>query len=194
PAERVGILVINFGEPDEPVPEKVEPFLERIFLQNAGLEPDEEQRARARQLARDRTPGLIEEYESIGGSPLNAQAEAQARALEDLLRARGWDARSYPAYQFTSPAIAEQVAAARADGVDVLVALPIYPLCGQSTTVAAVDPARMARGEGGDTAPRFIALSGWHPDSGYVAFRTEHVRRFIDEHDLDVRRADTLLY
>src|SRR5690606_10302630 len=24
--------------------------------------------------------------------------------------------------------------------------------------------------------------------------RTEHVRRFIDEHDLDVRRADTLLY
>src|SRR5690606_8777385 len=144
PAERVGILVINFGEPDEPVPERVEPFLERIFLQNAGLEPDEEQRARARQLARDRTPGLIEEYESIGGSPLNAQAEAQAKALEDVLQSRGWNARSYSAYQFTSPSIADQVAAAGADGVETLVALPVYPLCGQSTTVAAVDATRAA--------------------------------------------------
>ena len=39
--KKLGVLVINFGEPEQATREQVEPFLERIFLQNAGLEPDE---------------------------------------------------------------------------------------------------------------------------------------------------------
>jgi ferrochelatase len=93
-----GILVLNFGEPDEATLDRAVPYLERIFLQNAGLEghADEAARARARELARDRAPGLVAEYEAIGGSPLNAQADAQARALEHVWRflaERGLDLR-----------------------------------------------------------------------------------------------------
>lgn len=191
----LGVLFINFGEPDEPTLEKVRAFLERIFLQNASLEghANEAAIARTRQLARDRAPGLLEEYEEIGGSPLNAQSEAQAEAFAAELARRGITARVYSAYQFTDPGIAEKVAEARADGVETLVAIPGYPLCGQSTTVAALNDVRAALNALG-WSPRFLGVAGWHHNPRYLRLRADHIRRFVEERGLDLRDPDTLLY
>jgi ferrochelatase len=190
-----GILVLNFGEPEEPTLERAEPYLERIFLQNAGLEghADEAALARARQLARDRAPGLVADYEAIGGSPLNAQADAQARALASELSSRGAGYRVYSAFQFTEPSVAGAVARAREDGVDTLVGVPVYPLCGRSTTVAALQDVRSALDALG-WAPRFVGLGGWHHHADYAGMRARHVRRFLDDRDLDLSDPDTLLY
>jgi ferrochelatase len=193
PTERVGVLVINFGEPHHPVAEVIEPFLERIFLQNAGLEPTESARERARQLATDRAPGLIDEYLAIGGSPLNAQADAQAAALHEMLRSGGWDVRTYSAFQFTAPFVEDKVREAADDGVDVLVALPIYPMCGQSTTVAALASVRATMDALGWRG-RFVGVAGWHHHPAYVTFRADHVRAFAASAAIDPNDADTLLY
>ena len=187
------MLMINFGEPDEAVPEKVEPFLERIFLLNAGLEPDESGRQRARQLAKQRAPGLIEEYRRIGGSPLNRQADSQVRRVERVLAERGWRVRAYSAFQFTDPTIADTLGKARSDGVEHLVAVPVYPLCGQSTTVAALDSVRVELAKM-DWRPDFIGVSGWHHDAAYERLRADHIRLFADEHGIDLTAPDTLLY
>jgi ferrochelatase len=192
-SERVGVLLINFGEPPRPAPEQVEPFLERIFLQNAGLEPSPSARERARQLARERTPGLIDEYRAIGGSPLNAQADAQAEALDAAMRARCWDVRTYSAFQFTAPSVSDKVRQAREDGIDVLVALPVYPLCGHSTTAAALESVRTAMAEL-EWRPRFVGVAGWHHHPAYVAFRAEHLRTWMAEQGLDASASDTVLY
>jgi len=191
----IGVLLINFGEPDEPTIEKVERYLERIFLQNASLEAlkDEAVMARTRQLARDRAPGLLEEYREIGGSPLNAQAEAQAYALAEQLAARGVDARVYSAFQFTDPSVEEMVAAARADGVETLIGLPGYPLCGESTTVAALKAVRGALDKSAWT-PRFVGLAGWHHSPEYLALRVDHIRDFVSARGLNLSDPDTLLY
>lgn len=191
----LGVLLINFGEPDEPTLEKVTTFLERIFLQNASLEghADEAAMIRTRQLARDRAPGLLEEYQEIGGSPLNAQSESQAAAFARELGTRGVQARVYSAYQFTDPSIAEAVARAKADGVQTLVAMPGYPLCGPSTTVAALDDVRSALDDLG-WQPRFRGLAGWHYHADYVRLRTDHIRGFVTERGLDLCSPDTLLY
>src|SRR5687768_13348462 len=105
----LGLLFINFGEPDEPTTEKVTSFLERIFLRNASLEGHvhEAALARSRELARQRAPGLLEAYEAIGGSPMNAQSAQQAQALGDELLRRGVRTRVYTAFQFTDPLIAD---------------------------------------------------------------------------------------
>ncbi len=191
----IGVLVLNFGEPDEPTVEKVEPYLERIFLQNRRLERhvDEAALARARKLARDRAPGLVEEYRAIGGSPLNAQANRVAQALESELTSRLADARVYSGFQFTRPFVSDVVAAAWTDGVDTLVALPVYPMCGQSTTVAALDDVRAALDDLG-WAPRFVGISGWHHHPVYRELRVEHVRSFLAEEGLDLEDPDTILY
>lgn len=190
---KVGVLVINFGEPDEPTMERVVPFLERIFLQNAGLEPDEAAVTRAHQLAVDRAPGLVREYERIGGSPLNAQADAQASSLELELVGRGFDARTYSAFQFAPPFIRDEVARAHGDDVESLVALPVYPICGRSTTVAAIEAVRAALDEM-QWAPKLSCVSGWHHHSAYGDLRTDHVAEYLDSENLDLRNPDTLLY
>jgi ferrochelatase len=189
------VLVLNFGEPDEATLEKARPYLERIFLQNAGLEghADEAAVARARQLARDRAPGLVEDYAAIGGSPLNAQADAQAAALQVELSGRRDDMRVYSAFQFTEPSIADAVAAARRDGADTVVALPVYPLCGHSTTVAAIRDVRNAL-DAIQWTPRFVGIAGWHDHPAYLGMVVEHLRHWVDAQGLDLGDPDTLLY
>jgi protoporphyrin/coproporphyrin ferrochelatase len=191
----IGVVVMNFGEPDEATLEKARPYLERIFLQNAGLEghADEAAVARARHLAAERAPGLVEDYAAIGGSPLNAQADAQARALGHELRRRGHDARVYSAFQFTEPSVARAVRAARVDRADPVVGLPVYPMCGHSTTAAALDELRRALDDEG-WAPRFVGVAGWHDHPAYLALRVEQVRAFMDGRGLDPRDPDTLVY
>jgi ferrochelatase len=192
---KIGVLVINFGEPDEPTLEKVEPFLEQIFLQNTDLEGhvSEEAVARARMLAKRRAPGLIEEYESIGGSPLNGQSDEQAEALAQELERRGGKVTVYSAFQFTRPSIEEKVAEAREDGVDVIVALPIYPICGKSTTVEALrSTERSMRSLGWDR--ELVSVSGWHHHPDYRKLRADNIARFARERGLDLTASDTILY
>jgi len=195
PSGRIGLLFINFGEPDQPTLDKVEPYLERIFLQNTDLEGHAADAAvaRAKQLASRRAPGLIEEYEEIGGSPLNAQADRQAERVTGELGDRGWDVRGYSAFQFTDPSILDRLTEARADGVERLVVLPVYPICGQSTTVAALEAVDRALDEL-DWSPAVSAVSGWHRHSTYEALRADHIAEFVVRNELDLADADTLLY
>jgi ferrochelatase len=192
---KVGVLVINFGEPAEPTDDTVRLYLERIFIQNMSLEPHRGDAAveRVRQLAEARAPGLIEDYRAIGGSPLNAQAVRQSEALGVVLRDRGWDARTYPAFQFTEPSVRAAVERARDDGVELLVGLPVYPLCGRSTTVAALAAVRQAVAALA-WRPELVGVSGWHDEPAYLALRVDHVRRWVREQGLDLEDPDTILY
>jgi protoporphyrin/coproporphyrin ferrochelatase len=173
---RVGIVTLNFGEPARAHEADVVPFLERIFWINRRLEESDEEAARARtaQLARDRAPGLIAEYDLIGGSPMNPQSDAHAEALEGVLRTRGHDVAVYSAFQFTEPLPDAIVAQARADGIERLIALPVYPLCGPSTTIAAFDALAAAIARAGWDAP-VHEISGWHPHPDYVRMRADGI-------------------
>src|SRR5688500_16285355 len=108
------VIVLNFGEPEHATPEEVIPFLEKIFMLNASLEDAsayERAFKRSQELARERAPGLIEEFEKIGGSPLHAQARMEAEALAAELQRRGHDIPVFIGMQFTEPSIADAVAA-----------------------------------------------------------------------------------
>jgi ferrochelatase len=191
----LGVVTLHFGEPEEPTEAAVVPFLERIFTVNASLEGDstpERVRERASELARRRAPGLIEEYRVIGGSPLNRQARAHAAALEAELRRRGHDARVAVGLQFTDPSIRTAAGTLRAAGVERLVALPVYPLCGPSTTVAAL--AELARQvEALDWDVPVLEISGWHRHPSYIALRADTVRRVVSAAGLDLNAPDTRL-
>jgi len=190
-----GVVVLNFGEPAEPSREAVVPYLTRIFLQNASLEEantEEEARERSRELAERRAPALIDEYEEIGGSPLNEQATAQADALESVLEERGYDARTYVGMQFTEPYIKDAVGAAHDDGVDHLIGLPVYPLCGPSTTVAALDSVAEAISDLEWDVP-FDPVSGWHRHPAYTRLRADNLREFARSEGLSLSDPGTTL-
>jgi ferrochelatase len=171
-----GVILLNFGEPSHPERAAVTAYLERIFLANARLEPDAA-RARARELAERRAPGLMAEYGEMGGSPLHAQTVQQATLLGAELRRRGEDAVVVVGMQFTDPDIPGAVARAVEEGARRIVGLPLYPLAGPSTTVAALDTlARSAR----DLDPELpvTGIGGWHTHPAYTDLRARAIRRY----------------
>ena len=174
-----GLVLIHFGEPSTPEPTAVTEYLTRIFLQNADLEdadsPDEA-RARANELAKRRAPGLIEEYEAIGGSPLNAQAQEQAATLDSELHDRGYDVDVELAFQFTDPTIEDVLSTLKEADIDRVVALPVYPICGPSTTVAALERVDTTL-DAMDWDPELVQVSGWHRHPAYLRMRADNIRR-----------------
>ena len=190
-----GVVLLNFGEPSEPKREPVVDYLERIFMANADLEEYDSEaaaRERSRKLAERRAPGLLEEYEEIGGSPLNEQATAQADALQTTLQNRDFDVVTYLGMQYTEPFIGDAAEAAFADDVDRVIGLPIYPLCGPSTNVISLDELE-AEVESLDWDVPFQAITGWHKHPTYNRIRAEHIGDFADEQEVDLRDSDTAL-
>src|SRR5262245_8896677 len=192
---KTAVVLLNFGEPATATLEEVVPFLERIFLMNAALEgnqSEEQRRARAHDLAVKRAPGLIAEYEEIGGSPLNQQAADQARRLEEDLIRRGHDVRVYVGMQFTEPSIAQAVERARDSAAELVIGLPVYPQCGPSTTVAALQQFRQAI-EQLHWIVDVREISGWHSHTSYIELRADAIRRTLIDHDLDLTKPGTRL-
>ncbi len=192
---KLGVILLNFGEPEDATPAAVVPFLERIFLTNASLEGElspAQVRVRSRELAERRAPGLVAEYQAIGGSPLNAQARVQADALAGALRERGHAAATWVGFQFTEPTIRAAAEAARAAGVSHLVGLPVYPLCGQSTTVAAL--ASLAHAiEDMDWDVDYREISGWHGHELYLRIRADGILATAAAADLTPGEGGTAL-
>jgi ferrochelatase len=189
------VVLLNFGEPEDATMESVVPFLERIFDLNRNLESHATavaSRERTRALAAARAPGLIEEYNAIGGSPLHRQAQVQAELLEAELRARGIDAFALLGMQFTAPFIDSAVEAALSRGATRFVGLPVYPLCGPTTTVAALASLRDAVTR---LAPRMDLweVSGWHRHPLYTAMRGGAVRAVADAAGISFRDPATRL-
>lgn len=183
-----GVVLLNFGEPERPTREAVVDYLERIFLANADLEGDGETQdaeERAEKLARRRAPGLIEEYEEIDGSPLRPQAARQADLIQRELEDRGHDVRTYLGMQHTEPFIPDAVSQARADGVDRLVGVPMYPLCGPSTNVESLQRLRAAITEAAWDV-EVNELVGWHRHPGYTRVRTQNIERFLSTRGLSI--------
>ena len=100
--------------------------------------------------------------------------------------------------QFTAPFVADIVGEAVAAGTEHIVALPLYPLCGASTTVAALEALHAAvaasAGSGGRPAPRVTDLAGWHPHRGFVEAVAESTAAAAREGGLELNEAGTLLY
>lgn len=194
--EEVGVVLLAFGEPATPDRAAVQEYLTRIFMANATLEDAQtaaEQRARSRELAERRAPSLVSEYEAIDGSPLNEQTREQALALRTALDARGYDVATYVGTQFTDPSIADAVAAARADDVHQLVALPLYPLCGPSTTVASLEELGDAITAEEGWSPTVHEVVGWHRHPTYTRLRADNITEFADRSGVDLSDPGTVL-
>lgn len=175
---KTAVVLLNFGEPEEATLEAVTPFLERIFNLNRDLESHADAAAaldRSRRLAAARAPGLVADYLAIGGSPLHRQAREQADGLAFELSRRGLAADVVLGMQFTSPSIDDAVSAAVALGARRVVGLPVYPLCGPTTTVAALAELRDKVSQCSPVLEMW-EISGWHRHPAYIALRARLIR------------------
>lgn len=190
------VLAIAFGEPPEPDPPAVINYLETIFYENMAIEgdmPEAVARERAATLAEDRAPALLDEYRAIGGSPLQDHLRGHVERLDAELDSRGYDAIVREATQYFEPSIESAVASLAEEAPETVVVLPLYPLCGPSTTVTAIEQAvAEIRGQPG-WEPALAPISGWHRHPRYYRLRAETVRSYVEGAEVDLADPTTEL-
>lgn len=138
--KKIGVVLLNLGGPDSP--EAVEPFLYNLFS-----DPDIIdfplaflfRKRLAKIISTRRAPGVVKQYEEIGGrSPIGELTKQQADLLEAELGRRGVDARVYIAMRYWRPFTSDALEAIERDGVERIVLLPLYPHYSKATTLSSV--------------------------------------------------------
>ena len=136
---KLAVVLFNLGGPDRP--ESVRPFLENLFSDPAIIQlPGLVRRPLAKFIAARRAPLARGFYDQIGGgSPILAETEAQARALEEALSRSGHTAKCFIAMRYWHPLTRETVAAVRGFAPDAIVLLPLYPQYSTTTTRSSLE-------------------------------------------------------
>ncbi|MCZ8121809.1 MAG: ferrochelatase [Magnetospirillum sp.] len=164
---KVAVVLFNLGGPDSP--EAVEPFLFNLFSDPAiiGL-PNPLRWLVAKLISRRRAPHAREIYAQIGGaSPLLANTQAQARALESALGDLG-EVRCFSAMRYWHPLTEGAAAAVKTFEPDRIVLLPLYPQFSTTTTGSSKKAWDKAARAHGLAAPTSFACC-YPVEDGFVA-------------------------
>ena len=183
---RVGVLLLNLGGPERI--QDVGPFLYNLFadpeiirLPNPVL-----QKPLAWLISTLRSSKSQEAYRSIGGgSPLRRITEQQARELQSELRQRGIEATSYVAMRYWHPFTESAVADIKADGIDEVVVLPLYPHFSISTSGSSFRELQRLRLLDPDFQKLPLrCIRSWFDHPGYVRSMAELIAEEIRASDV----------
>lgn len=175
---RLAVVLFNLGGPDSL--DAVEPFLRNLFSDPAILPlPWPLRQWIARAIARRRAPVARAIYAKLGGaSPILAETEAQARALETVLSRKGIVAKVVIAMGAAPPFsddAAKDVAEWKPDRI---VLLPLYPQFSTTTTASALVAWRKAAKRARLQCPTaWVCCYPW--DDGFVRAEAELVQRAL---------------
>ena len=174
---RTAVVLFNLGGPDSVA--AVRPFLTNLFDDPAIIRLPRVMRwLLARLIAYRRAPLAREIYRHLGGSsPILANTEAQARALETAL---GEGFRVFIAMRYWRPFSAETAAAVKAWAPDRVALLPLYPQFSTTTTASSLADWRRAAARAGLAAPTRL-LCCYPDDSGFIEAVATMLARALDE-------------
>ncbi len=173
---RVAVILMNLGGPDSL--DAVEPFLFNMFSDRAIINlPTLLRWPIARLVARGRARTAREIYARLGGaSPLLANTEAQAQALEQAL---GPGYRCFIAMRYWHPTSVEAACQVRDWAPDEIVCLPLYPQFSTTTTASSLRAWHGAAAQQGLSRPTRIVCC--YPDAkGFVETIARLIRPALD--------------
>ncbi len=181
---KLAVVMLNLGGPDRP--ESVRPFLFKLFNDRAIIgAPGPVRWALAQFISRRRAPAARAIYAKIGGgSPLLANTEAQADALERALTGEGdgtgglgegGEVRVFVAMRYWHPRSDETAAAVAAFAPDEIVLLPLYPQYSTTTTASSLADWHRAARRAGLVAPA-RTLCCYPVEAGWIASLARLVR------------------
>jgi ferrochelatase len=167
---RVGVLLLNLGGPERI--QDVGPFLYNLFAdpEIIRLPIPAFQKPLAWLISTLRSGKSQAAYRSIGGgSPLRRITEQQARELQSTLRQRGVEATTYVAMRYWHPFTESAVADIKADGVEEVVVLPLYPQFSISTSGSSFrELQRLRQGDSAFSRLPIRCIRSWYDHPGYI--------------------------
>ncbi len=116
-----------------------------------------------------------------GGSPLRVHTESQAKALQVVLNERGHHLTVTSAMRYGEPALPRVLSQLKAQGVQRILLLPMYPQYAASTTATVIDEAaqwlQQTRNQ-----PEMRFVRNYHDHPGYLAALEKSVRQHWQQH------------
>jgi len=186
-AARVGILLINLGTPEAPTAAAVRPYLKEFLWDRRVVEiPRPVWWLILNGIILNTRPAKsAEKYAAIWrpeGSPLKHFTERQTQLLAaELQRRLPMPVRVEYAMRYGQPAVAEKIRAMKAQGVDRLLALPLYPQYAASSTGSALDAVWQVLLHTRNP-PEIRAIKHFHDHPGYIAALRQSVEAYWAEH------------
>jgi len=179
--KKVGVMVLNLGGPE--TLDDVRPFLYNLFADPEILRIPVPflQKPLAALISAARANKAKEGYRKIGGgSPQLKITQEQAKLIECSLRHRGFDAKTYVAMRYAPPFTSAAVKAMKADRIDEVVVLPLYPQFSISTSGSSFRELQRQR----LTDPSFGSLPircirSYFNSTGYIEAMAELISREI---------------
>lgn len=178
---RVGVLLLNLGGPERI--QDVKPFLYNLFSdpEIIRLPLAAMQKPLAWLISSLRSGKSQQAYRSIGGgSPLRRITKQQAQELQTSLRQKGVDATSYVAMRYWHPFTESAVADLKADGVDQVVVLPLYPHFSISTSGSSFrELQRLRNTDSAFSRLPIRCIRSWYDHPGYIQALANLIAREI---------------
>lgn len=182
---RLAIVLFNLGGPDSL--DAVEPFLRNLFSDRAVIDlPGLLRVPLAHVIARRRAPVARAIYEKLGGrSPILAETEAQARALEKTLSTSEHEVRAFIAMRCSAPFSDETAAAVKAWSPEHIVLLPLYPQFSSTTAGSSfAEWKRAARRQGLHMPYSRVCCFPW--DEGFIEAGADLIQKTLTRANEDV--------
>ncbi|MEP7302381.1 MAG: ferrochelatase [Caldimonas sp.] len=192
-AAKSAVLICNLGTPDEATPTAVRRYLAEFLADPRVVEIP-------RLLWWPLLHGIIlrvrparsaRKYAGVwtaGGSPLKVWTEKQALLLAGYLGQRGHPVVVRYAMRYGAPSIASALDALKAEGVDRVLVLPLYPQYASATT-ASVGDAVAAWMQRSRNLPELRFVKHYHDDPGYIGA----LARRVSDHWMTHGRPDRLV-
>jgi len=183
--KKIGVLLMNLGGPERI--KDVGPFLYNLFSdpEIIRLPIPFFQKPLAWLISTLRSTKSQQAYLSIGGgSPLRRITEQQARELQSKLREKGFDATTYIAMRYWHPFTESAIADIKADGINQVVVLPLYPHFSISTSGSSFRELKKLRDD--DEVFKSISIRcirSWFNHPGYLKSMVELISEQIAECD-----------
>jgi protoporphyrin/coproporphyrin ferrochelatase len=172
---RTAVVLLNLGGPDRP--QSVRPYLFNLFNDRAIIGvPQPARWLLAQFISRRRAPIAREIYGKIGGSsPLLANTEAQAHAIEAAL---GPDYRCFLAMRYWHPFSDAAAKTVKAWNPDRIVLLPLYPQFSTTTTASSLAAWQDAARRAGVSAPT-AAVCCYPREVGFITAVAAMIRETL---------------
>lgn len=173
---KTAVILFNLGGPDSP--EAVRPFLTNLFRDPAIIRlPGLFRKILAWVIATRRTPKARAIYQKIGGrSPILEQTQAQAQALEDLLKGNPeTEYKTFVSMRYWHPMSDSVVKNVKAWAPDKIILLPLYPQYSTTTTASSFADWKRAAETAGLKLPT-SEICCYSADKGFVAAHVKLIK------------------
>jgi ferrochelatase len=186
-AARTGILLINLGTPEAPTAQALRPYLKQFLWDRRVVEIPRPVWWLILNgiILNTRPKKSAEKYASIWqpeGSPLKVYTERMTKLLKGYLGER----LTQPvivdyAMRYGQPSVAETIARMRAQGVDRILVVPLYPQFAASSTSSALDAVWQTLLHMRNP-PEIRVLKHFPADPGYIGALKQSVQAYWAEH------------